>query len=313
MTDPVCRSQPLIIAHRGGGQNWLENTLYAFQQNLAAGVDAIELDLQLTADGQLAIYHPRDLSERTEGRGPVSSKTLAEIQRLRPGMCASENDPTTAPDRDIRIPSLKEVLKEIPNIPLILDLKSLPAEPLVQALAEQIPAEEMPRLIFYSTEAEHVEALHRRLPQAIVFEDRDRTFQRLVENQPSAAWPRMSGADNLEISETTSLSHRRHNLNLGSSGLCTHPTAAEWIGFELKRKLKVQPAFSSTAHPHETEVTLWDEASVECTRSLSLGAKIVLFGINSCEEYETAMALGADAVYSDNPLRLLNYPKSCGR
>jgi glycerophosphoryl diester phosphodiesterase len=48
---------PKIIAHRGGAAIAPENTLGAFRQALALGVDGVELDLQLSDDGELVVIH----------------------------------------------------------------------------------------------------------------------------------------------------------------------------------------------------------------------------------------------------------------
>src|SRR5262245_527591 len=63
---------PLIIAHRGGAGLWPENTLFAFKQAAAAGFDAAELDVQLSRDGQLVVFHDvrlkPELCRRDDGR-----------------------------------------------------------------------------------------------------------------------------------------------------------------------------------------------------------------------------------------------------
>ena len=50
-------AQTLNIAHRGGADLWPENTMQAFERAIALGVDGIEFDLQLSADGHLLIHH----------------------------------------------------------------------------------------------------------------------------------------------------------------------------------------------------------------------------------------------------------------
>lgn len=52
------KMEPEIIAHRGGKQNWPENTACAFRQNITQGIGTIELDVQVTQDGQIVVYHP---------------------------------------------------------------------------------------------------------------------------------------------------------------------------------------------------------------------------------------------------------------
>lgn len=54
--------QTLNIAHRGGARLWPENTLMAFRNAIAAGVDGIEFDMQLSRDGELVIHHDADLN-----------------------------------------------------------------------------------------------------------------------------------------------------------------------------------------------------------------------------------------------------------
>jgi len=48
---------PLNIAHRGGAQLWPENTLFAFVSAARAGYDGAELDVQLTRDDRLVVFH----------------------------------------------------------------------------------------------------------------------------------------------------------------------------------------------------------------------------------------------------------------
>jgi glycerophosphoryl diester phosphodiesterase len=73
---------PLVIAHRGASAYAPENTMAAFALARAQGADMIELDVQPTADGRLAVFHD-DSTERWDGRArPVSACDLAELQRL---------------------------------------------------------------------------------------------------------------------------------------------------------------------------------------------------------------------------------------
>ena len=65
-------TKPLNIAHRGGAGLWPENTLFAFVNAAKAGYDGAELDVQLTRDGRLAVFHDFRLSpalcRRPDGR-----------------------------------------------------------------------------------------------------------------------------------------------------------------------------------------------------------------------------------------------------
>ena len=76
---------PKIMGHRGAPADEPENTLRSFSRALAVGVAAVELDVQLTKDGRLAVIHDETLDRTTNGRGRVQDFTLAELKRLDAG------------------------------------------------------------------------------------------------------------------------------------------------------------------------------------------------------------------------------------
>ncbi len=72
-----------IWAHRGCSQMYPENTLLAFGK--AAGIEGltgIELDIQLTKDGYLVVFHDERVERTTDGIGELRQYTLAEVKRL---------------------------------------------------------------------------------------------------------------------------------------------------------------------------------------------------------------------------------------
>jgi glycerophosphoryl diester phosphodiesterase len=80
--DWLTATRPLIIGHRGVGGDAPENSLQAFALALRLGADGVELDVQLSADGQLVIIHDDTVDRTTDGRGRVSDLTAAELRRL---------------------------------------------------------------------------------------------------------------------------------------------------------------------------------------------------------------------------------------
>ena len=58
----------LIAAHRGGAALWPENSLLAFREALALGVDALEFDLHMTADGEVVVLHDPTLDRTSTAR-----------------------------------------------------------------------------------------------------------------------------------------------------------------------------------------------------------------------------------------------------
>ncbi len=102
------------LAHRAYHNRALgrpENSLGAVRAALEAGY-GIEVDLQLTADGQVVVFHDERLERLTEGTGLVRDRTLAEVQALRVRDCA---DP---------VPTLAQVLAEIAGrVPVLIEIK----------------------------------------------------------------------------------------------------------------------------------------------------------------------------------------------
>ena len=73
-----------IWAHRGCSQNYPENTLLAFEKaaelkNLAG----IELDIQLTRDGYMVVFHDDRVDRTTDGIGEIGKYTLNELKKLK--------------------------------------------------------------------------------------------------------------------------------------------------------------------------------------------------------------------------------------
>lgn len=90
----------LVYAHRGFSEAFPENTLLAFQEAIAAGVDGIEFDVRSTADGVPVVIHDRDVARTTDGTGRVDELTLARLRTFDAG-------------RGERVPTLDEALRVI--------------------------------------------------------------------------------------------------------------------------------------------------------------------------------------------------------
>jgi glycerophosphoryl diester phosphodiesterase len=108
----------LVIAHRGGGGLWPENTLYAFERAAASGVDVIETDVRATADGELVFLHDEGVERTTDGSGRVGSMTLAELKKLDAAYRFSLDGGRTFPlrGRGITVPTLREVFAALPQM-----------------------------------------------------------------------------------------------------------------------------------------------------------------------------------------------------
>src|SRR5262245_63298231 len=85
---------PLVGGHRGNPAEHPENTLTSFRSAIELGVDLIECDVHLSADGELIVIHDHTLDRTTDGSGLVVQHTLGELRELDAG--GGERLPTLA-------------------------------------------------------------------------------------------------------------------------------------------------------------------------------------------------------------------------
>jgi glycerophosphoryl diester phosphodiesterase len=73
---------PLVFAHRGFGDHAPDNSLYAVEHALDVDMDGVDVDGQLTRDGELVVFHDLSVDRLTSGTGRVGDKTLKEMLAL---------------------------------------------------------------------------------------------------------------------------------------------------------------------------------------------------------------------------------------
>lgn len=76
---------PLVIGHRGASADAPENTLASFLLAREQGADGIELDVQLSADGELVVFHDTRVERITNGRGAVTQMPAVALRALDAG------------------------------------------------------------------------------------------------------------------------------------------------------------------------------------------------------------------------------------
>lgn len=83
---PTCaqsaRKKPLVIAHRGAPLLAFENTMASFGRAVAQGATAIELDVQVTRDRQLVVFHDVNVDRLTRGSGLVRYFNLSDLRKM---------------------------------------------------------------------------------------------------------------------------------------------------------------------------------------------------------------------------------------
>lgn len=77
------RGKPLVVGHRGVQRLHQENTLAGFARALELGITAVELDVRLTKDGRVVVFHDSDLLRLTGIPRPVIDLTWDELAKLR--------------------------------------------------------------------------------------------------------------------------------------------------------------------------------------------------------------------------------------
>ncbi|MFZ2418083.1 MAG: glycerophosphodiester phosphodiesterase family protein [Smithellaceae bacterium] len=93
-----------VIAHRGASAYYPENTMAAFRGAIDMEADMVELDVQLTSDGEAVVFHDEKISRCTNGRGSIAGYSYAELKKLDAG---SWFDKKFA---GARVPALRDVL-----------------------------------------------------------------------------------------------------------------------------------------------------------------------------------------------------------
>lgn len=105
-----------IFAHRGASAYAPENTVEAFALAMEQGADGIELDVQMTKDGQVVVIHDETIDRVSDGTGAVRDYTLEELKKFHFSN-HMENYENAA------IPTLKEVLVLIKSSNMLLNIE----------------------------------------------------------------------------------------------------------------------------------------------------------------------------------------------
>ncbi|MBT2656519.1 glycerophosphodiester phosphodiesterase [Bacillus sp. ISL-18] len=103
-----------IFAHRGYSTLYSENTMGAFIGADKAGADGLELDVQLTKDGEIVVIHDEKVDRTTTGKGFVKDFLFKEIRKLNANKDGQKKEP---------IPSLIEVLEWLQSNTLICNIE----------------------------------------------------------------------------------------------------------------------------------------------------------------------------------------------
>jgi glycerophosphoryl diester phosphodiesterase len=115
---------PLIMAHRGDSANVPENTMQAFEDAYRLGVDCLETDTHMTADGEFVLFHDPNVNRTTNGKGPIAKFKLAELKALDAGFYFDAENNYPYRGKGLQILTIDEVLPRFQKVRFNLDIKS---------------------------------------------------------------------------------------------------------------------------------------------------------------------------------------------
>ncbi|WP_051279859.1 glycerophosphodiester phosphodiesterase family protein [Hellea balneolensis] len=122
LTNATCTAERIDPPAHG----FIENTISSMRAAIEAGADIIELDVKLTTDGEIVVFHDATLDCRTNGSGKTHHHSLSELQALDIGYGYTPDGGQTYPFRGEFIgimPTLREVLTVFPETNFMVNLK----------------------------------------------------------------------------------------------------------------------------------------------------------------------------------------------
>ena len=265
--NPWLERRVLSYAHQGGAREGPSSTLFAMHQALAAGADALELDVHATRDRQLVVCHDETVDRTTNASGRIADLKLAELQELDnafwfvPGEVVAPGRPDEeyvhrgqAPDNaDFGIASLRTVLEEFPGVILNLDIK------------ETAPAVE-------PYEAELAALL--------------REFGRADDVIVASFWDAATDAFHQHAPEI--------HISAG-----TLATAAFWEAVQKDEPAPVTPHVALQVPPMFQDIPVVDERFV--VRAHDHGLAVHVWTIDDPDEAARLVGIGVDGIISDCP------------
>jgi glycerophosphoryl diester phosphodiesterase len=123
ITDETCTAERMLPSEH----DFIDNTLRSFSNARHFGAGAIALEVHPTRDGQVVAFHDWTVDCRTEGHGAVRELTLAQLKKLDVGYGYTPDHGRTHPLRGKGVggmPTVEEVLREVPQMRLIFHFKS---------------------------------------------------------------------------------------------------------------------------------------------------------------------------------------------
>ncbi len=266
-----------IQGHRGARGLWPENTVGGFARTLELGVDVLELDVALTADGVPVLHHDQALrGDTVRDRGPcrpqdpmypyvgrpIRELTLAQVKTVDAGILHERFADTQTPLPGAEVPTLAEVCALVAphDVRLAVEIKTDPSWP----------------------EVETITAAAVKILESHGLTERSRLLAfdwRVL----GVALELLPGGDRVALVEPDTLEASWMAGHDPAGGLVAAASAAGATMISPK-KVMVTPELVATAHDRGLAVVVWT--------------------VNDPAEMVRYIAFGADALVTDYPDRL---------
>lgn len=119
--------KPLILAQHGGGYLAPEHSMIGFETAASYGVDGFKVDVRLTKDEEIVLFHDADVARLTGTTGNIKDLTLAELRELNIGDSFEDLEGDALyKDDHVQIVTLRELLAAFPDKIIYIDIKDGP-------------------------------------------------------------------------------------------------------------------------------------------------------------------------------------------
>ena len=285
-----------VQGHRGARGLLPENSIPAFARALALGVSTLELDVGVTADGEVVVHHDLYLNSDTtrsqDGKwletpsnklSSISSLTYAQLQsydvgRLKPGSAYQKRYPDQVPLDGVKIPRLRDVLDLVKksgnnNVMVSIETKISPLEPQATLGPEAF-----------------VDAVLR------VVTDAGMVSRVMLQ---SFDWRTLRYAQKVApYLPTVYLTAQQKFLdNIGD----VNDKASPWTAGYSLQKHKTVPAMVQAAGGWIWSPYYGDVSAENIAQAKALGLKVVVWTVNDAKQIAKMLELGADGIISDRP------------
>ncbi|GAA5502525.1 glycerophosphodiester phosphodiesterase [Deinococcus xinjiangensis] len=123
--NPFITGKVMNIAHQGGEELWPSNTMLAYKNAAALGVDMLDMDMHSTKDGVLVLSHDDTLDCLTDRVGKISELTYAEVGQADAGYRLTPAGASGFPFRGqgVTLPKVRDILTTFPTFPMTIEIK----------------------------------------------------------------------------------------------------------------------------------------------------------------------------------------------